>query len=125
MKRTAVFLIICMLMILPAAAAEAPAGLSSVQAPCALLMAGDGTVIFEKNAHEKREPASVTKIMTMLLVMEAVDSGRLALEDTVTVSATLRILALCELYLLGNDLNGVNLLTVLVCIIIVQFGNTS
>jgi len=86
MKRTAVFLIICMLMILPAAAAEAPAGLSSVQAPCALLMAGDGTVIFEKNAHEKREPASVTKIMTMLLVMEALREGSISLEDVVTAS---------------------------------------
>ena len=46
-----------------------------------------GTVIYEKNADEKRAPASVTKVMTMLLIMEAVDSGRISFDDTVTASA--------------------------------------
>ncbi|KEH97111.1 D-alanyl-D-alanine carboxypeptidase family protein [Clostridium massiliodielmoense] len=45
-----------------------------------------GKVIFEKNVHEKFAPASVTKIMTMLLTMEAVDSGKIKLSDTVVVS---------------------------------------
>ena len=46
-----------------------------------------GTLLYEQNPHEQLEPASVTKVMTLLLVMEALDSGRLSLEDTVTVSA--------------------------------------
>ena len=58
-----------------------------LQAPSAVLMTLDGQVLFEKDAHTPREPASVTKVMTMLLVCEAVDSGRLSLEDPVTATA--------------------------------------
>lgn len=59
----------------------------NVDASSALLMEPkSGKVIFEKNSHEKFEPASVTKIMTMLLTMEAVDSGKISLKDKVTVS---------------------------------------
>ncbi len=57
-------------------------------AKAALLMdAGTGQVLFEKNAHEARPIASVTKVMTLLLIMEEIDSGRLSLSDTVTASA--------------------------------------
>ena len=60
----------------------------AVDAPAVLLMEKEtGTILFEENSHEKREPASVTKIMTLLLVMEAIDSGKLSYEDRVTVSA--------------------------------------
>lgn len=45
-----------------------------------------GTVLFEKNSAEKRSPASITKIMTMLLTVEAVESGKKSLNDTVTAS---------------------------------------
>ena len=47
-----------------------------------------GTVLYEKNAHEPLPPASVTKVMTMLLIMEAIDDGRIRWEDTVTASET-------------------------------------
>ena len=48
----------------------------SVSAPAAVLMeAGTGQVLFEKNSHEARPPASVTKVMTMLLAMEAIKKG--------------------------------------------------
>ena len=49
--------------------------------------AGSGTVLWEKNAHEVLEPASVTKIMTMLLVCEAVDAGLITPDTMVTTSA--------------------------------------
>ena len=49
--------------------------------------AGSGTVLWEKNAQEVLEPASVTKIMTMLLVCEAVDAGQLTPDTMVTTSA--------------------------------------
>lgn len=45
-----------------------------------------GTILYEHNAHEKLAPASVTKVMTMLLIMEAVDSGKIGWDDTVTAS---------------------------------------
>ena len=73
---------------LPAAAAQEdnmPLPLSSASA---LLMEKEtGTILLQQNAHQKLEPASVTKIMTLLLVMEAVDSGRLSLDEPVPVSA--------------------------------------
>ena len=60
----------------------------SVSAPSALLMEKEtGTVLYEKNAHERLFPASVTKVMTMLLIMEDIDSGKLSLDDVVTASA--------------------------------------
>lgn len=59
----------------------------NVEAKSAILMeAGSGKIVFEKNPHEKFAPASVTKIMTMLLAMEAVDSGKIKLTDKVTAS---------------------------------------
>ncbi len=45
-----------------------------------------GTVLYEKNAHERLSPASVTKVMTMLLIMEAIDDHRITWDDTVTAS---------------------------------------
>lgn len=58
-----------------------------VQAEAALLMEKEtGQVLYAKNEHQAMEPASVTKVMTLLLVMEAIDSGTLSYDDTVTVS---------------------------------------
>ena len=74
---------VLLLCVLPAVRAE---GLD-VPAPSAILMdAATGTVLYEKNADEKLAPASVTKIMTLLLVMEALDSGRIGWDDMVTAS---------------------------------------
>ena len=58
-----------------------------IPAKSAVLMdAATGTVLFEQNAHEKLPPASVTKVMTMLLIMEAIADGRMGWNDTVTTS---------------------------------------
>ena len=73
---------------LPAAAAQEdnmPLPLSSASA--LLIEKETGTILLQQNAHQKLEPASVTKVMTLLLVMEAVDSGRLSLDEPVPVSA--------------------------------------
>ena len=70
----------------PAAAEKAAA--IELHAPSAILIdAATGTVLFEKNADERREPASVTKVMTLLLVMEALESGQIGWEDRVAGSA--------------------------------------
>ncbi len=70
----------------PTTATSAPPTLQ-VQTPSALLMdAGTGTILFAKNEHDARPIASMTKIMTMLLAMEAVDQGRVKLSDKVTTS---------------------------------------
>lgn len=58
-----------------------------IKAPSAILMEkSSGEVIYEKNAHEQRPPASVTKVMTLLLIVEAVERGDISLEDTVIAS---------------------------------------
>lgn len=58
-----------------------------IAAPSAILMdAATGTVLFEKNANERLAPASVTKVMTLLLVMEALEKGQISMEDQVIAS---------------------------------------
>ncbi|MBO5129554.1 MAG: D-alanyl-D-alanine carboxypeptidase [Oscillospiraceae bacterium] len=51
-----------------------------------LMDVATGTVLYEQNAHEPLAPASVTKVMTMLLIMEAIDSGKIGWDDSVTAS---------------------------------------
>ena len=58
-----------------------------ISAPSAILMeASTGQVVYEKNPDEERPPASVTKIMTLLLIFDALETGQISLEDTVTTS---------------------------------------
>ena len=60
----------------------------TITAPSAVLMeTSSGKILFEKNPHEQRPCASITKVMTMLLVCEAIDNGKLNLDDTITASA--------------------------------------
>ena len=54
---------------------------------CLLMEKTTGQVLYAVNEHEPLEPASVTKVMTILLTMEAIDSGSLSYDDTVTASA--------------------------------------
>ena len=84
MKRLGILLALCMVLlcITPVSAANLEvAGKSAV-----LMDMATGTVLYEQNSHEKLAPASVTKVMTMLLVMEAIDSGKIGWNDTVTAS---------------------------------------
>ncbi len=64
------------------------AGAVEVSAPSAVLMEKEtGTILYEKDAHAVLEPASVTKVMTLLLTMEAIDSGLLSYDTVITASA--------------------------------------
>lgn len=70
------------LFVLPTHAAEV-----EITAPSAILIdAATGTVLYEKNADERLAPASVTKVMTLLLVMEALDCGKIGWDDMVSAS---------------------------------------
>ena len=87
MKRVGCFGLVLILLVLllplPAQAALEVPGKSAL-----LMDVATGTVLYEKNAHEPLPPASVTKVMTLLLIMEAIDDGRLQWEDLVTASET-------------------------------------
>ncbi len=71
-----------------------------LSAPSAILMeASTGQVLYEQNSHERRPPASVTKIMTMLLVMEAIDNGTIKMDDMVRCSEKAASMGGSQIYL--------------------------
>ena len=81
------WILVMAVLLLWAAPLQASAVELQVAGKSAVLMdAATGTVLYESNPHERLAPASVTKIMTMLLIMEAVDSGKIAMTDMVTAS---------------------------------------
>lgn len=87
MWKRAFCLLLVPLLLLPWLTAGTLAAELEIAAPSAVLMeAATGTVLYEKNAHERLAPASVTKIMTLLLVMEALENGRITWDDTVIAS---------------------------------------
>ena len=106
MKKLSVWLA-CMLLLSVCAAARAaddPIAAAQIEAPSGILMEAEtGTVLFEKNAHERMAPASVTKIMTMLLITEALEDGRISLDDTVTVSEHAASMGGSQVYLSPNE----------------------
>ena len=72
----------------------------TVPAPSAILIEREtGAVIYEKEADKKLEPASVTKVMTILLIAEALDSGAISFDDTVTASARAASMGGSQVYL--------------------------
>lgn len=80
-----------------------------VEAKSALLMdVQTGTVLYEKDAHTQLAPASVTKVMTMLLIMEAIDSGRIGWNDTVTASETASAKGGSQIYLKAGETMSVS-----------------
>ncbi len=99
MKRMGCILAVLMLL-LGALPVSAGAVELEVGGKSALLMdVATGTVLYEKNAHEKLSPASVTKVMTLLLIMEAIDSGKIGWDDTVTASETAAAKGGSQIYL--------------------------
>ena len=85
---SAAFLTLCLFLPMTAAAKPLEEGQPmTLTSPAAILAETDtGTIIFEKNADERREVASITKLMTALLVLEALDRGDVKLSDSVQVS---------------------------------------
>ena len=94
--------LICLAVLLMMGSLSLTAAAEEMKLPAkgAVLMdAATGTVLYEQNAHEKLHPASVTKVMTMLLVMEALDQGKITLTDTVTASQTAAAKGGSQIYL--------------------------
>ena len=81
--------VLCILLMIPTLSISASAlSGEELSAPSAVLVETDsGKILFEKNKDEQRPCASITKVMTLLLVMEALDTGKIHLDDVVTTSA--------------------------------------
>ena len=104
MKRRLIAFGLALTLTLPLLVMRAGAAEPDVSAPSAILMEeATGEVLYEKNAHERLAPASVTKIMTLLLVMEALESGRIGWDDTVTASAAAAAKGGSQIYLEENE----------------------
>ena len=97
---------------------------AEVAAPHAILMeVSTGTVLMEKAADEKVHPASVTKIMTMLLIMEALEQGKIALNDTVTVSEYAASMGGSQVYLEPYETQTVE--TLLKCVAVASANDAA
>lgn len=97
-------LLLCAVLLCMALPWQTRAAEMDVNAKSALLMdAATGTVLFEKNAHEALAPASVTKIMTMLLIMEAIDSDSIGYDDMVTASESAAAKGGSQVYLKAGE----------------------
>lgn len=87
MRKRILCALLCLALLFGLLPLQVRAEMPEIEAPAAILMdAATGTVLFEKNADEPLPLASVTKVMTLLLVMEALDSGKIHMDDVVTAS---------------------------------------
>ena len=101
MKRLLSAVLAALLLLTPAAAA---AGSLEVSAPSVLLMEKTtGSILYEQDAHAVYEPASVTKVMTLLLAFEALDAGVITLDQTVTASAYATSMGGSQIWLEENE----------------------
>ena len=82
-----------------------------------LIEADTGTILYEKNSHEKLRPASVTKVMTLLLIMEAIDSGKISLDDMVGCSERARKMGGSQIWLNETEKLSVNDMLKAICVV--------
>ena len=121
LKRFLVFLL-CMTLflgnVLPVRA------VTEITAPSAILLeASTGQVIYEKNATERRSPASITKIMTLLLIFEALSEGKVSLQDEVVTSAHARSMGGSQVFLEEGETQTLE--TMIKCIVIASGNDAS
>ncbi|MCI9035032.1 MAG: D-alanyl-D-alanine carboxypeptidase [Lachnospiraceae bacterium] len=96
----------------------------ALASPSAILMeASTGTVLFEKNPDEIRSPASITKIMTLILTFEAIEKGRIKLEDEVSTSAYAKSMGGSQVFLEEGEIQTVD--TLIKCITVASGNDAS
>ena len=95
-----------------------------ISAPSAVLMeASTGQIIYEKDADEKRSPASVTKVMTLILIFDALQSGKIQLTDEVVTSAHAKSMGGSQVFLEEGEKQTVE--TLIKCIVIASGNDAS
>ena len=95
-----------------------------ISSPSGVLMeAQTGTVIFEKDKDTRRRPASITKIMTLILIFDALGNGNLNLEDTVTTSAYAKSMGGSQVFLEEGETQDVE--TMIKCIVVASGNDAS
>ena len=95
-----------------------------ITAKAAVLMeASTGTVIFEQQADERLSPASITKIMTLILIFDAIESGRITLQDEVRTSAYAKSMGGSQVFLEEGEMQTVE--TMIKCIVVASGNDAS
>lgn len=95
-----------------------------ISAPGAVLMEpSTGTVLYEKNGEEQRSPASITKIMTLLLIFEALEDGQITLEEEVVTSAYAKSMGGSQVFLEEGEKQTVE--TLIKCIVVASGNDAS
>ena len=110
MKRAGILLLAAVLIL---GCVAVPTGAVQLDLPAkgaVLIDAATGTVLYEQDSHTALPPASVTKVMTMLLIMEAIDDGRIGWEDSVTASETAAAKGGSQIYLKVGETMSVSTL---------------
>lgn len=105
-------------------AAESAESQALVEAPSAVLMEAEtGTIIFQKDMDTRRSPASVTKIMTLILIFDSIENGALKLADSVTTSAYAKSMGGSQVFLEEGETQSVE--TMIKCIVIASGNDAS
>lgn len=96
----------------------------AVSSPSAVLMeVSTGTILYEKDAHQARSPASITKIMTLLLIFEELEAGTITLDEMVTTSAHAKSMGGSQVYLEEGEQQTVE--TLIKCIVVASGNDAS
>ncbi|MBO5277901.1 MAG: D-alanyl-D-alanine carboxypeptidase [Lachnospiraceae bacterium] len=130
MKRILTYLLVLIIMlqtVLPAVAAEGEqlptADLGITSAAAILMEASTGTVLYEKNADQALSPASITKIMTLILIFDALESGQITLDEEVTTSAYAKSMGGSQVFLEEGEKQTVE--TMIKCIVVASGNDAS
>ncbi len=96
----------------------------AVSSPSAVLMEiSTGKILYEKNSHEQRSPASITKIMTLLLIFQELEKGSITLDELVTTSAYAKSMGGSQVYLEEGEQQTVE--TLIKCIVVASGNDAS
>ena len=118
------FLMLIMAEICPVKIQGAVQPAPEISAPGAVLMEpSTGTVLYEKNGEEQRSPASITKIMTLLLIFEALEDGQITLEEEVVTSAYAKSMGGSQVFLEEGEKQTVE--TLIKCIVVASGNDAS
>ena len=95
-----------------------------IEAPSAVLMEKEtGTVIYSRDPDTRRSPASITKIMTLILIFDAIENGKLHLDDTITTSAYAKSMGGSQVFLEDGETQKAE--TMIKCIVIASGNDAS
>ncbi len=117
----AVLFALCLGMAVQAASPAVPPEVTAASA--VLMEASTGQVLYEKNGDEQRSPASITKIMTLILIFDAIDSGKIKMTDEVVTSAYAKSMGGSQVFLEEGEIQTVE--TLIKCIVIASGNDAS